>query len=122
VEDEYVLADDLHRELERRGARVVGPIADLREAGDQISRDGFDVALIDIDLRGERSWLIADELARDKIPFCFVTGYGPEIIPERFRHILMWQKPFNPSELAEQIRLLCPRQKAAGQVASRLSS
>ena len=111
VEDEYLLADDIDKELRRRGARVVGPIADLREAEEQISRDGFDVALIDINLRGEQSWAIADELLRDKIPFGFVTGYGQEIVPERFRHTPMWQKPIDASEIAEGIQLLCPHQK-----------
>jgi DNA-binding response OmpR family regulator len=53
VEDEYFLADDLKKRLESCGAKVVGPIAELGAAQAQISRDGFDVAAIDVDLRGE---------------------------------------------------------------------
>ena len=107
VEDEYILADDLKKELEVHGAKVVGPIGNLGAAQDQVSRDGFDVAVIDVKLGNKLAWSIADELMQQKFPFCFVTGYGAEVIPERFRHILRWEKPCDMSKLIEDIRLLC---------------
>jgi DNA-binding NtrC family response regulator len=56
LEDEYFLAKDLERELTARGAIVVGPFAEISRAKDQVANGGFDVALIDIDLRGEPSF------------------------------------------------------------------
>ena len=50
VEEEYFLADDLKNELEVRGAKVVGPIGNLGAARDQVCRDDFDVAVIDVKL------------------------------------------------------------------------
>jgi hypothetical protein len=77
LEDEYSLASDLEQELTARGAIVVGPFAEISKTKDQVANGGFDVAVIDIDLRGEPSFSIADELIRRRIPFIFVTGYSP---------------------------------------------
>jgi DNA-binding NtrC family response regulator len=107
VEDEYFLADDLKKELESCGAKVVGPNAELHAAQAQISRDGFDVAAVDVDLRGEFAWPVADELIRENIPFGFFTGYGAEAVPPRFRHVIRLEKPCDPSKVADDIRLLC---------------
>jgi DNA-binding response OmpR family regulator len=107
VEDEYFLADDLKKGLESRGAKVIGPIADLGTAQNQVSHDDFDVALIDLKLSDEFAWSVADELMREKIPFAFVTGYGADRIPKRFRHIIRWEKPCDMAQLAEDIHLLC---------------
>jgi DNA-binding NtrC family response regulator len=105
------LADDLKKGLEARGAKVVGPIADLRAAQNQVSRDHFDVALIDLKLSDEFAWSVADDLMREEIPFAFVTGYGAEQIPKRFRHVRRWEKPCDITRLAEDIRLLCAGSK-----------
>jgi len=42
-------------------------------------------------------------------PSVFYTGYGGEIIPERFAGAKLWQKPFDPLELVEDIGRLCRR-------------
>ena len=112
VEDEYILADDLKKELEIHGAKVVGPIGNLGAAQDQVSRDNFDVAVIDIKLGNKLAWSIADKLIRGNIPFAFVTGYGAGTIPERFQHIMRWEKPCDMSKLTEDVRLLCAASKA----------
>jgi DNA-binding response OmpR family regulator len=74
VEDEYFIAHDLEQALKSHGATVVGPIAGLAEAEDQIANDGFDVAVIDLNLRGQLAYSLGDELMRRHIPFFFVTG------------------------------------------------
>jgi len=111
VEDEYILADDLKKELEVHGAKVVGPIGNLGAAQDQVSRDGFDVAVIDVKPDNKLAWSIADELMQQKIPFGFVTGYGADAIPERFQHIVRWEKPWDKSKLTGDVRLLCAASK-----------
>ena len=107
VEDDYLLADDLKKELEAHGTKVVGPIANLGVAQDQVSRGGFDVAVINVRLGNELTWSIADELMRGNIPFAFVTGYGAGAVLERFRYIVRWEKPYEMSKFIEDIRMLC---------------
>jgi two-component system, response regulator PdtaR len=47
VEDEPLIALDLEAMLERRGARIVGPAATVREALSLLQSERPDVALLD---------------------------------------------------------------------------
>lgn len=107
VEDEYFLADDLAEALRARGAQVVGPIADLAEALSQVRRDGFDFAVIDINLRDEKAFPIADELTRQGIPFGFATGYDLDVIPERYRKLRRWEKPYDLQNITSEVVSFC---------------
>jgi CheY-like chemotaxis protein len=60
---------------------------------------GIDGALLDINLRGLLAYSVADELIDRGLPFVFTTGYSAPIIPERYRHVAMLQKPFDPEEI-----------------------
>jgi CheY-like chemotaxis protein len=108
VEDEYFIADDLKSVLEARGAYVVGPVGDLAEAIACVERNGFDVAILDINLRDEEAYVVADELVRQKIPFIFATGYAADAIPARFKNVIRLEKPYEGDKVAEAVGLLCP--------------
>jgi len=107
VEDEFFLASDLEMALRAGGAEVVGPFAELQSARDQVAQGGFDVAVIDINLRDQTTYVIADELRSANIPFLFATGYSEEVIPHRFRDIMRWEKPYELDKLVEDIARLC---------------
>jgi DNA-binding response OmpR family regulator len=107
VEDEYFLANDLEKALVEHGAIVLGPIAYLAEALAQAEHDGFDVAILDINLHDEEAYPIADGLMRRGIPFAFYTGYDAKIIPERFANVMLLQKPFIVLGLVEHIAQMC---------------
>ncbi|MCA6106112.1 response regulator [Bradyrhizobium cenepequi] len=109
VEDEYFLAADLEAELKSCGAEIVGPIGNLSEAVKQVSRDEFDVALVDVNLHGEPAYSLADELVSNEVPFCFVTGYAAKILPTRFRQIKVWSKPFEVGDLVDYVAELCDK-------------
>ena len=109
VEDEYFLAADLEKALKEHGAIVLGPIGNLAKALPQVEHDGFDAAILDINLHDEAAYPIADELMRQGIPFAFYTGYGAKVIPERFANVMLLQKPFVMLGLVEHIALLCQR-------------
>jgi len=114
VEDEYFIAEDLRSALERAGAKVLGPVAELSEAIEMVNRDGFDVAIIDINLHGHSAYVLADELARQDVPFVFATGYSAEVIPERFRHVKRWEKPYELGEVLDDVAGLCRRRRTSG--------
>lgn len=107
LEDEYFLANDLERALRAQGAEVIGPIAELSDAISQLGHDEFDAAVIDINLQDELAYSIADELVPRDIPFVFATGYGSEQIPNRFRDIKSWQKPYDIAAIVDHIARLC---------------
>lgn len=107
VEDEYYLAADLEVALRSENADVVGPICDLSDALREIDKGRFDAAVIDINLQGELSYDLADELRSRGIPFVFATGYSPEDIPSRFSDVLRFEKPFESACIAKRILQLC---------------
>ena len=107
VEDEYFLADDLRSELEAHGASVIGPVGNLPDALAEVERDGFDVAIIDINLHDEPAFVLADKLVRQNVPFFFTTGYGQDAIPSRFDNVVRWEKPYVTRQVAEEVRRFC---------------
>ena len=107
IEDEYFIAKELEALLQSRGANVVGPIGNMDDAIAQVRRDGFEVAVIDINLQGIECYVVADELKRHDVPFIFASAYSEDRIPERFDNVHLWQKPYNESALVEDVRRLC---------------
>jgi CheY-like chemotaxis protein len=111
VEDEYFLADDVARALSEAGASVVGPVPTAEEAVDLLKAGAIDFALLDINLRGQRVYQVADELLRRQIPFMFATGYDQSQIPEPYRGVPRLEKPFSVSQLIATIdqQMAAPR-------------
>ncbi len=54
--------------------------------------------------------MIADELARKHVPFAFPTGYGSDIIPDRFQSAVEIEKPYDVENIVEVITRLVERQ------------
>lgn len=119
VEDEYFIADDLRSELERSGARVVGPVGRLAEAAAVLAAGtAVDLAVLDIDLHGETVYGLASALRARGTPFVFATGYGADAIPDPFVDVPRWEKPYRYEALLAALPALAaaerqPRQESA---------
>lgn len=109
VEDEYLPATEVADMLDTLGVDVIGPIPDLDTALGTAGRETFDGAILDVNLRGEAVFPVAEELLNRKIPFLFVTGYDEWVLPERFREFPRLTKPFDRLSLERMARkaLLC---------------
>lgn len=104
VEDEYFIADDIGQALKQLGAEVVGPVPTLSEALRALDHgDSIDAAVLDINLRNEPSFPVADVLLSRGVPFVFATGYDSTTIPPGYDHIAHWAKPFDPKELVRAL-------------------
>ncbi|HET6376900.1 MAG TPA: response regulator [Methylocella sp.] len=103
VEDEAMVAIVLEDLLLELGCRVVGTVARVETALASVAARNFDVAILDVNLKGESSYPIADALERENMPFLFVTGYGSGAVPGKYRKCAILQKPFKKSELAEML-------------------
>jgi CheY-like chemotaxis protein len=99
VEDEYFLADDLVSVLRDTGLEVVGPVGTLDAAERLVAEERIDCAILDINLRGQMAFPVADRLGEAGIPFIFATGYSRAAVPERFRDVPHIEKPFEPARL-----------------------
>lgn len=100
VEDEFLLGLSLQEDLVAAGAEVTGPISTVREALDIIATEAFDLALLDVNIRGEMSFSVAEALLQRNVPFIFLTGYDSDALPEQLRRLPRLSKPYDPKELA----------------------
>jgi CheY-like chemotaxis protein len=101
VEDESLVAMMVEDALESLDCHVVGLASRLRKAKALAERDGFDVAILDINIDGEPIYPVAEVLARRAIPFVFLTGYGAGGVAAAFRDRPTLQKPFHVEELRD---------------------
>ncbi|EQB14790.1 MAG: hypothetical protein K0R64_3574 [Novosphingobium lindaniclasticum] len=103
VEDEYLIALELAAALEDQGVAVIGPATTLAEA-EALCRntDGIDGAILDIDLRGEPVYPLADALRDNAVPFLFSTGCDASQIPARFIDVPRCEKPAGSAEVLRQ--------------------
>jgi len=106
VEDEIMVAWALEDILTGIGCVIVGPAARLNQALAMIETEIIDVALLDINLNGEKSYLIADALGARGVPFVFSTGSRQDRMPDGYQQFPLLQKPFSGEKLAEALAKL----------------
>ena len=99
VEDEYFVAILIEEILESAGCIVTGPIPRLPEALDAVDHEDYDVAVLDVNLAGERINPVADALSERNVPFLFVTGYGANALPSEYAQRPRVCKPFRMADL-----------------------
>ena len=107
VEDSMMIALDAQAMLSGEGltVEVAGTVADARRV--LASEHRFDAAVLDINLSGERSFELADDLVRRAVPFVFATGYGESTrLPERFRAVPLVSKPYDGTALKAALRVV----------------
>jgi len=78
----------------RENAFVLGPVSTLTD-GWRLARDKakLDIAILDVNIRGEMIWPLADFLYRQNVQIVFSTGYATTSIKERFPKAHIVQKP-----------------------------
>ncbi len=76
VEDEFLIAMTARDMLEEFGAIVIGPATTVEEALELANRETIDIALLDLNLHGHSSSVVADALEARGIPVVFATGYA----------------------------------------------
>jgi CheY-like chemotaxis protein len=104
VEDEFLVQTMLTEILHELGYAVVASAATLEDAKQQALRSDIDLAILDVNLRGEKVFPAADILESRDVPFCFVTGYGIEGVGNPYRTHPVLQKPFDEGDLARTLR------------------
>ena len=93
VEDEALVGIMMKDLLTGLGFEVVGPFGMVSEAIRVVEREQLQAAVLDVNLRGEMIYGLADKLTDRGIPLVFVTGYGAETIDPRFANVPVLQKP-----------------------------
>jgi DNA-binding response OmpR family regulator len=113
VEDDILVATLLVEVLESVGWQVLGPVAHLATALNAAANEGFDAAVLDVNLGGQTVYPVAEVLDARKVPFVFVTACGREAFPPLFCGRPYLGKPFAPGELIGTVaRLIVPAAEA----------
>jgi hypothetical protein len=83
------------------GAEVIGPAASVEEALSFVEKDGvrLDGAVLDINLRDERVYPVADLLTACGVPFVFTTGYDAVGVPTAYARTPRCEKPIDQTQL-----------------------
>jgi DNA-binding LytR/AlgR family response regulator len=76
VEDEFLLAMELETLLQQRGCMVLGPVSSVGQALTMLDGEQPDIALLDVNLKGERATPVAAALHARGVPFILITGYS----------------------------------------------
>lgn len=106
VEDEMMVAMLVEDMLTDLGHTVVALASRMDRAVEYAERGEFDLAILDLNLNGEKSYPVAEALRARKVPFLFATGYGEGVLPEIFRDVPTLQKPFVSGQLQYALDLL----------------
>src|SRR4026209_1410649 len=98
VEDEPLVSMMLADMLAAFGHKVDGPYNRFSDAMLAAKSNNLQAGILDVNLGGEKTYAVADILANRKIPFAFVTGYGPDTIVSEFSHAPVLEKPIEAAK------------------------
>lgn len=117
VEDETMVGIFMEELLGELGFEPTCPITNLAEAVAAAERERYDGAVLDMNLRGESVYPLAELLKAQDVPFVFVTGYSRTGVEERFSGVPVVQKPVTSEALAQALygrfgRYLAPQDDA----------
>jgi DNA-binding response OmpR family regulator len=103
VEDQWLVANALKLLLEAEGMAVSGPAATTADAC-RLARDRkLDLAVVDINLKGEKTYALIDQLRDQSVRIVVASGYA--VIPEVTEKVAaVLQKPFSGHELRAALR------------------
>lgn len=106
VEDEWLLAEAMTHDITAEGYQVIGPVGTVGHALALLETEKVSAAILDYSLGGSTSFPIARALRARNIPFCFMSGYMREQLPEEFNDVPLFVKPCEGHVLRQQVRAL----------------
>jgi CheY-like chemotaxis protein len=107
VEDEPLIAMMLEDFLDSLGHKVAGTCESVAEALARVEQGGFDVAIVDIHLKGEQVWPVADRLADRGIPYVLATGGHIDPPPPAHAAVPILAKPFTLEAIGPVLDQAC---------------
>ena len=99
IEDSPVVAPFAADLLEELGFAVVGPAPNMAVARELIEAGEFDVALMDVHIRGERVFNLCEVLDTMGVPFVLTSGYADWAVPDKWQARPQLQKPYTIDEV-----------------------
>lgn len=112
VEDEALIRMMLVEMVEELGHRVIAEAGNVDDARSIAQIEGYDLAILDINLHGTNVKPVA-EVVRDRgLPFFFLSGYGSQGVPSGFEGTPILVKPCTMDTLKIAIDAVLPNGEA----------
>ena len=108
VEDEMLVLMDMEDTLADLGCASVAA-ATVKQALTLIDAQTFDAAMLDMNLNGDQTHVVADALAARGVPFVFSTGYVGHVMWDGYCDRPVLRKPFRSTDLVEALTRLLAR-------------
>ena len=103
VEDHWHVAKNLKALLKAEGLVVIGPVATVAEARRLAAEQKPALAVVDINLKGELTYPLIDQLHTQDVRVVVVTGYA--VLPQATEKVVaILQKPFKEADLLAALR------------------
>jgi DNA-binding response OmpR family regulator len=106
VEDDVLIRMMVVEMLEELGHRIAAETGDLDHAERLARTVEYDVAILDVNLKGRSISSVADLISESGRPLIFVTGYGVAGLPAGYQDRPVLQKPFKLEELGAMIEFV----------------
>ncbi|KQT50926.1 response regulator [Aureimonas sp. Leaf454] len=107
VEDESLVAMQLEDMLLDFGCDLVGLAMRVGRAMEMLAKVAeVDIAILDVNIGGDKVYPVADALRARAIPIIFATGYGRAGVEPEWQSYDILQKPYTSIEVGEKIAAL----------------
>ena len=89
--------------LDSLGHDVCGTCDSVGEALEHAERGGFDLAILDVNLKGENVWPVAEKLREKGVPFVIASGGHVDPPPAQFASVPVIEKPYTVDRVTPAI-------------------
>ena len=103
VEDEPLIAMMLEDFLDSLGHKVQGTCDTVQCALAEVEKGGFDLAILDVNLKGENVWPVASALRSNGVPFVIASGGHVDPPPPEFASVPLIEKPYTVDRVTPAI-------------------
>lgn len=104
VEDESLVAMQLEDILTDLGCDIVGMAMRLKRAQEMLTETlPLDVAILDVNIGGEKVYPVAETLRERGVRIVFATGYGRSGVMPEWQSWPVLQKPYTEGQVAETL-------------------
>lgn len=104
ADDELLCAMVLEEEVQDMGGEVIGPVSRVGDIVETARRERVDIAVLDINMKGQLSYAAAMELVMAGVPVVFMSGYDQLMnCPEALKEAPLITKPWNSEMLGEAL-------------------
>lgn len=107
VEDNMLLALEMENTVRSLGFTHVDTAPRVKHAMKLLGQNDYVLGILDINLKQENSFIVAEQLLDRNIPFLFTTGYDSKFaVPDHLAKVTRLKKPIDQDELNACIQTL----------------